>query len=110
MIVLIISVLFGNSVLVWSADRFVVASASASRQFGMPSLLIGMIVVGFGTSAPEMAVSTMAASAGNTAIGLGNAYGTNIANIALVLGLAAFIRPSPCNPACCARNCPSWWR
>lgn len=90
---LILSVLLGIMVLLWSADRFVEASASAARHFGMPPLLIGMIVVGFGTSAPEMAVSTMAATAGNTAIGLGNAYGSNIANIALVLGLAALIRP-----------------
>jgi cation:H+ antiporter len=93
MIVIITSILLGIVALVWSADRFVESSASSARHFGMPSLLIGMIVVGFGTSAPEMAVSMMAASAGNTAIGLGNAYGSNIANIALILGLAAFIRP-----------------
>jgi cation:H+ antiporter len=87
------SVLFGLALLVWSADRFIDGSAAAARHLGMPPLLIGMIVVGFGTSAPEMAVSALAASQGNPGIGLGNAYGSNIANIALVLGLTALIRP-----------------
>ena len=59
----------------------------------MPRLLVGMLVIGFGTSAPEMAVSALAASSGNTEIGLGNAYGSNIANIALILGLTALIHP-----------------
>jgi cation:H+ antiporter len=86
-------VLFGLALLVWSADRFIEGSAAAARHLGMPPLLIGMIVVGFGTSAPEMAVSALAASQGNPGIGLGNAYGSNIANIALVLGLTALLRP-----------------
>jgi len=59
----------------------------------MPPLLIGMIVVGFGTSAPEMTVSILAAWQGNPGIALGNAYGSNITNIALILGLTALIRP-----------------
>lgn len=64
-----------------------------ARYFGMPSLLIGMLVVGFGTSAPEMVVSAFAASQGNPGLALGNAYGSNIANIALILGLTALISP-----------------
>lgn len=84
---------FGLALLVWSADRFVEGSAAAAQHFGMPPLLIGMVVVGFGTSAPEMAVSALAASQGNPGIALGNAYGSNITNIALILGMTALIRP-----------------
>ncbi|MFO7715523.1 calcium/sodium antiporter [Desulfosarcina sp.] len=88
-----IAVGFGLAILVWSADRFVAGSASTARHFGMPPLLIGMVVVGFGTSAPEMVVSALAASQGNPGIALGNAYGSNITNIALILGLTAMISP-----------------
>jgi cation:H+ antiporter len=68
-------------------------SASTARHFGMPPLLIGMVVVGFGTSAPEMVVSAMSSLAGNPGIALGNAFGSNITNIALILGLTALISP-----------------
>ena len=88
-----LAVAFGLALLVWSADRFVEGSASIARHFGMPPLLIGMVIVGFGTSAPEMVVSALAASQGNPGIALGNAYGSNIANIALILGLTALISP-----------------
>ena len=93
MTVAFIAVVFGLVLLVWSADRFVDGSASAARHFGMPPLLIGMVIIGFGTSAPEMVVSALAASQGNPGIALGNAYGSNITNIALVLGLTALIKP-----------------
>jgi len=88
-----IAVVFGLALLVWSADRFVEGSAVTARQFGMPPLLIGMVIVGFGTSAPEMVVSALAASQGNPGIALGNAYGSNITNIALILGVTALISP-----------------
>src|SRR6056297_3986530 len=87
------AILFGLVLLVWSADRFVEGSASVARHFGMPALLIGMVVVGFGTSAPEMVVSALAASQGNPGLALGNAYGSNITNIALILGLTALLSP-----------------
>ncbi len=87
------AVVFGLALLVWSADRFVEGSASTARHFGMPSLLIGMVIVGFGTSAPEMVVSALAASQGNPGIALGNAFGSNITNIALILGVTALISP-----------------
>ncbi len=93
MILAFIAVIFGLALLVWSADRFVEGSASTARHFGMPSLLIGMVIVGFGTSAPEMVVSMLAASQGNPGIALGNAYGSNISNIALILGITALISP-----------------
>lgn len=83
----------GLLLLIWSADRFVEGSASVARHFGMPPLLVGMVVVGFGTSAPEMAVSALAALQGTPGIALGNAYGSNITNIALILGLTALISP-----------------
>lgn len=79
--------------LVWSADRFVEGSAATARHFGMPPLLIGMLIVGFGTSAPEMVVSALAAMQGNPSLAFGNAYGSNITNIALILGLTAVISP-----------------
>lgn len=87
------AVLGGLALLVWSADRFVEGSASTARHFGMPSLLIGMVIVGFGTSAPEIVVSTISSLKGNPGIALGNAYGSNITNIALILGITALINP-----------------
>ena len=88
-----IAIVFGLALLVWSADRFVEGAASTARHFGMPPLLIGMVIVGFGTSAPEMVVSALAASQGNPGLALGNAYGSNITNIALILGITALISP-----------------
>lgn len=89
----LIAVLAGLLLLVWSANRFVAAAAAVASHLGMPALLIGMLVVGFGTSAPEMVISAVAALEGNPAIALGNAYGSNISNIALILGVTALICP-----------------
>ncbi|MCH8531567.1 MAG: calcium/sodium antiporter [Saccharospirillum sp.] len=88
-----VAVLIGLASLVWSADRFVDGASATARYLGMSPLLIGMIIIGFGTSAPEMIVSAFAASAGNPGLALGNAYGSNIANIGLVIGLVALIAP-----------------
>lgn len=87
------AVIFGIVLLVWSADRFVTGAAALASHLGMPPLLIGMLVIGFGTSAPEMVVSAISAWQGAPGIALGNAYGSNIANIALILGVAALISP-----------------
>ncbi len=89
----IAAVFIGLALLIWSADRFVEGSAFSARHFGVPPLLIGMVIVGFGTSAPEMVVSALASWQGNPGIALGNAYGSNITNIALILGLTALISP-----------------
>ncbi|MBU0621693.1 MAG: calcium/sodium antiporter [Gammaproteobacteria bacterium] len=89
----VLAILVGLALLVWSADRFVDGAAAVARHFGMSPLLIGMVIVGFGTSAPEMTVSVLAAAQGNPGIALGNAYGSNIANIALILGLTALVSP-----------------
>ncbi len=88
-----LAVLIGLAILVWSADRFVDGAAAVARHYGMPPLLIGMVVIGFGTSVPEMVVSAFAAFQGNPGIALGNAYGSNITNIALILGVTALIVP-----------------
>jgi cation:H+ antiporter len=93
MMLAIAALIAGLVLLVWSADRFVEGSASTARYYGMPPLLIGMVIVGFGTSAPEMVVSALSAYQGNPGIALGNAYGSNITNIALILGLTALISP-----------------
>lgn len=87
------ALILGLGLLVWSADRFVEGAAATARHFGMPSLLIGMLIVGFGTSAPEMVVSAFAALDGSPGIALGNAYGSNIANIALILGITGLLSP-----------------
>jgi len=89
----IVAVVFGLILLVWSADKFVEGAAVTAGHFGMPPLLIGMVIVGFGTSAPEMMVSALASLQGNPGIALGNAYGSNITNIALILGLTAVLSP-----------------
>lgn len=88
-----IAIVTGLALLVWSADRFVEGAAATARHFGMPALLIGMVIVGFGTSAPEMVVSALASAQGNPGLALGNAYGSNITNIALILGLTALFSP-----------------
>ncbi|MFH1134958.1 MAG: calcium/sodium antiporter [Pseudomonadota bacterium] len=93
MALVVLALVLGLVVLVWSADRFVDGSAVAARHFGVPPLLIGMVIVGFGTSAPEMLVSALAAWQGNPGLALGNAYGSNITNIAFILGLTALISP-----------------
>lgn len=89
----LLAILGGFALLVWSADRFVEGAAATAKHAGMPSLLIGMVIVGFGTSAPEMVVSAMAALDGNPDLALGNALGSNIVNTGLILGITALVAP-----------------
>lgn len=93
MIVPALAVVAGLVLLVWSAERFVDGAAATSQRLGLSPLLIGMLVIGFGTSAPELTVSALAAGQGNPGLALGNAYGSNIANIGLILGLVALLSP-----------------
>tara|TARA_R110001592_G_scaffold227724_1_gene484015 strand:+ start:54332 stop:55303 length:972 start_codon:yes stop_codon:yes gene_type:complete len=88
-----LAILVGFILLVWSANRFVDGAAATAKHMGLPSLLIGMVIVGFGTSAPEMVVSAMAAMDGNPALALGNGLGSNIVNISLILGTTALVAP-----------------
>jgi cation:H+ antiporter len=89
----LIMIVSGLWLLTWSANRFVDGAAALSQKFGVPPFIIGMVVIGFGTSAPEMAVSALSAASGHSDLSLGNAYGSNIYNIAIILGVVAVIRP-----------------
>ena len=83
----------GLILLMWSADRFVTGAAAIAHNLGVSAIIIGMVIMGFGTSAPEMFVAAAASLNGNPAVAVGNVVGSNIANIALVLGLSALISP-----------------
>ena len=79
--------------LMWSADRFIDGSAAIANNFGVPKLLIGLTVVAFGTSAPEIVVSISASLKGAGEIAIGNAIGSNLANIGMVLGITTLLAP-----------------
>ena len=83
----------GLTLLVFSADWFIEGSAATAAHLGIPPLLIGLVIIGFGSSAPEMLISAQAALQNNPNLALGNAVGSNITNIALILGLTALIKP-----------------
>ena len=83
----------GFVLLVWGADRFVVGASATAVNLGVSTLVIGLTIVGFGTSAPEMLVSAMAAGTGASSLAVGNAIGSNITNTALVIGAAALVAP-----------------
>ncbi len=93
MVLFSFAIFFGLVLLIWSAHKFVEGAAATAHHLGMPPLLIGIIVVGFGTSAPEMVVSAIAALEGNPSLALGNAIGSNSVNIALILGVTALVSP-----------------
>ena len=93
MLLSILAVISGFAVLIWGADRFVYGAAATARNLGVSPLVIGLTIVGIGTSSPEILVSTIAAYNGNPALAVGNAIGSNITNIALVLGVTAMIVP-----------------
>ncbi len=107
MIFYLLAVVLGFALLVWSADRFLTdGAASTAKHLGMPSLLIGILIVGFGTSAPEMVVSAIAAYEGNAGLALGNAIGSNIVNIALILGVTAIVSPIMVNSKIVKKEIP----
>jgi cation:H+ antiporter len=106
MILYLAAIIAGFVILVWSADKFVEGAASTAKHLGMPSLLIGILIVGFGTSAPEMVVSAIAAMEGNPALALGNALGSNIVNIALILGVTAIVAPITVNSKIVKKEIP----
>ncbi len=88
-----LAIIVGFVVLVWGADKFVLGGAASARCFGISPMIIGLTIIGFGTSAPEMLVSAVAAFDGTPNLAIGNAIGSNITNIALVLGVAAMTTP-----------------
>ncbi|USZ51662.1 calcium/sodium antiporter [Halomonas sp. DN3] len=106
MLLPVLAVLGGLVVLVWSAERFVEGAAATAARLGLSPLLVGMLVIGFGTSAPELTVSALSAAQGNPGLALGNAYGSNIANIGLILGLVALISPLAVHSSVIRRELP----
>ena len=89
----------GLAVLAWSSDVFVDGSAAVARALGISPFIIGMVIIGFGTSAPELCVSTMSGLSGHANLSLGNAYGSNVFNIAMILGVAVLIFPLVVRPS-----------
>ena len=85
----------GFVALIWSADKFLSGAAATATNMGVSKMMIGLTVVSVGTSAPEIVVASMAALDGNSLLAVGNAIGSNIANIGLVLGITAIITPLP---------------
>jgi cation:H+ antiporter len=93
MLISIAQLVGGFILLVWGADRLVAGASALARNLGVSPLIIGLTIIAFGTSAPELVVSGVAASRGNPGLAVGNAIGSNIANIGLVLGLTALVYP-----------------
>jgi len=89
----IAAIIAGFGMLIWGADKFVEGAAGLARTLNVSTLIIGLVIVGFGTSAPEMLVAGVAGWEGNTGLAIGNSIGSNITNIALVLGITALIAP-----------------
>lgn len=92
--ILSIAILFAGLVgLIWSADKFVYGAAAIARNFGLPPLIIGLTIVAMGSSAPEIMVAVTSSMDGNSNTAIGNALGSNITNIALVLGVTVLLQP-----------------
>ncbi|MEM6960371.1 MAG: calcium/sodium antiporter [Myxococcota bacterium] len=106
LLIAIVYVILGFVALVWGADRFVFGAASSARNLGVSPLLVGLTIVAFGTTAPEILVSATAALTGNPGLCIGNAVGSNITNIALVLGAAALVRPLRVHSRILSRDLP----
>ena len=93
MLLNLLAILAGLAVLVWGADRFISGAAALANNLGVSPMMIGLTIVGFGTSAPEVLVSSIAALDGNPGLAIGNAVGSNIANIGLIIGVTALVTP-----------------
>ena len=107
MAVNILLVVAGLALLIWGADRFVHGAAASARNLGVTPLLVGLTVVALATSAPEILVSVVAALDGEPGLAIGNAIGSNIVNVGLVLGMTALIRPIKLESATLRREMPA---
>ena len=107
MIGFILLVIAGLVLLIWGADRFVHGAAATARNLGVAPLMIGLTVVAFATSAPEILVSVVAALQGKPGLAFGNAIGSHIVNIGLVLGFTAIVRPIRLESATLRREMPA---
>jgi cation:H+ antiporter len=103
----VVLIVAGLVLLIWGADRFVHGASATARNMGFAPLLIGLTIVAFATSAPEILVSVVAATRGEPGLAFGNAIGSNIANIGLVLGVTALVRPIPLESATLRREMPA---
>ena len=103
----IVYIVAGLILLIWGADRFVHGAAATARNLGVTPLLIGLTIVAFATSAPEILVSVVASLRGEPGLAIGNAIGSNIVNIGLVLGVTAMVRPIPLESATLRREMPA---
>lgn len=106
MLLFCLATLAGLGLLAVAADKFVDGASGLANSFGVSKLVIGILIVGFGTSAPELLVSGLAAMKGSPGISLGNAFGSNIANISLVIGVSALFRTLPVESAIVRREFP----
>ncbi len=106
LLVALIEVAVGVLLLARAADEFVEGAANVANALRVSPVVIGAVIVGFGTSAPELLVSSIAASNGDLDLGVGNVVGSNVANLTLVLGAAAFIVPLFVSPGVLAREAP----
>ena len=97
----------GLALLIWGADRFVHGAAATARNLGVAPLLVGLTIVAFATSAPEILVSVVSSARGQPGLAIGNAIGSNIVNIGLVLGLTAMVRSIPIESATLRREMPA---
>ncbi|NVD08203.1 calcium/sodium antiporter [Vibrio sp. JPW-9-11-11] len=102
----VVFLIIGLVFLVWSADKLVFGAAALARNVGISPLVIGMTILAMGSSAPEMMVSATAALDGKTDTAVGNVLGSNIANIALILGITALIKPLSISSAVLRRELP----
>lgn len=105
-LVAIVQVAIGIALLTRAADEFVEGAANVAGVMRISPVVIGAVIVGFGTSAPELLVSGIAASNGDLELGVGNVVGSNVANLTLVLGAAALIVPLLVSPSVLAREAP----
>ncbi len=103
----IVLVIAGLALLMWGADRFVHGAAATARDLGVPSILIGLTIVALATSAPEILVSIVASIEKQPGLAFGNAIGSNIVNIGLVLGVTALVRPIHLESATLQREMPA---
>jgi len=101
------AIVAGLTLLIWGADRFVLGASAGARNLGVAPLLIGLTIVAFATSAPEILVAVVAALRGEPGLAFGNAIGSNIVNIGLVLGVTALVRPIPLESATLRREMPA---
>lgn len=106
MLIAIVAVVVGVALLAWAADQFVLGAARVAIIKSVPALVVGVVIIGFGTSAPEMIVSALAASGGTPEVAIGNVVGSNIANLSLLLGVGAILVPLVVDSSTVKREAP----